>query len=73
MKRFYFIFKWVSGFFALLAFDLFVEGFVFEWLEWNGTTKNDWFFHPLVGSSFSVVFWIIGLYLSLYESKLSNE
>jgi hypothetical protein len=21
-----------------------MEGFVFEWLEWNGTTKNDWFF-----------------------------
>ncbi|SVA32936.1 uncharacterized protein METZ01_LOCUS85790 [marine metagenome] len=21
-----------------------MEGIVFEWLEWNGTTKNDWFF-----------------------------
>ena len=35
---------WVFGFFALLSFDLFVEAFVFEWLAWNSTTKNDWFF-----------------------------
>jgi len=21
-----------------------MEGIVFEWLEWNETTKNDWFF-----------------------------
>ena len=35
---------WVFGFFSLLAFDLFVEAFVFEWLAWNGTNKNDWFF-----------------------------
>ena len=35
---------WVFGFFALLSFDLFVEAFIFEWLEWNGTNKNDWFF-----------------------------
>ena len=35
---------WLFGFFALLSFDLFVEGFVFEWFAWNGTEKNDWFF-----------------------------
>jgi hypothetical protein len=35
---------WVFGFFALLSFDLFMEAFVFEWLSWNGTDKNDWFF-----------------------------
>ena len=35
---------WVFGFFSLLAFDLLVEAFVFEWLAWNGTNKNDWFF-----------------------------
>ena len=35
---------WVFGFFVFLSFDLFVEGFVFEWLAWNGTNKNDWFF-----------------------------
>ena len=28
----------------MLSFDLFMEGIVFEWLEWNGTVKNDWFF-----------------------------
>ena len=28
----------------LLAIDLFAEAIVFEWLQWNGTTKNDWFF-----------------------------
>jgi hypothetical protein len=39
-----FLLLWVFGFFALLSFDLFVEAFVFEWLEWNGTNKNDWFF-----------------------------
>jgi len=39
-----FLLIWVFGFFVLLSFDLFVEGFVFEWLEWNGTNKNDWFF-----------------------------
>ena len=26
-----------------LAFDLFVEAFIFEWLDWNGTNKNDCF------------------------------
>ena len=24
--------------------DVFAEAVVFEWLQWNGTTKNDWFF-----------------------------
>ena len=35
---------WAFGFFVLLSFDLFVEGFVFDWFAWNGTDKNDWFF-----------------------------
>lgn len=39
-----FALAWIFGFFSLLAFDLFVEAFVFEWLAWNGTNKNDWFF-----------------------------
>ena len=39
-----FFLTWIFGFFALLSFDLFVEAFVFEWLEWNGTNKNHWFF-----------------------------
>ena len=32
---------WVFGFFSLLAFDLSKEAFVFVWLTWNGTNKND--------------------------------
>ena len=44
MKLSNFILLWVFGFFALLSFDLFLEAFVFEWLSWNGTNKNDWFF-----------------------------
>ena len=38
-----FFLAWVFGFFALLSFDLFMEGIIFEKLDWNGTTKNDWF------------------------------
>jgi len=44
MKLSTFFLLWVFGFFLLLSFDLFVEAFVFEWLSWNGTDKNDWFF-----------------------------
>lgn len=44
MKPFHFFLFWFFGFFVLLSFDLFIEGIVFEWLQWNGTTKNDWFF-----------------------------
>ena len=44
IKPFHFFLIWVFGFFTLLSLDLFMEGLVFEWLEWNGTTKNDWFF-----------------------------
>lgn len=29
---------------VLLVVDLFAEFYVFEWLQWNGTDKNDWFF-----------------------------
>lgn len=32
------------GLILLFAIDLFAELVVFEWLDWNGTTKNDWFF-----------------------------
>lgn len=37
-------FHWLVGLALLLAIDLFAEAVVFEWLQWNGTTKNDWFF-----------------------------
>ena len=36
--------RWAVGVTALLAIDIFAEAVVFEWLEWNGTAKNDWFF-----------------------------
>ena len=35
---------WVTGIAALLVIDIIAEALVFEWLAWNGTTKNDWFF-----------------------------
>ena len=44
LKLHVFIPIWLFGFFVLLSFDLFMEGIVFEYLEWNGTDKNDWFF-----------------------------
>ena len=46
------------------TFDLFVEGFVFEWLEWNGTNKNDWFFVLWWGL---VVVWFLKGSISLYQ------
>jgi len=60
MKTVYFLILWVFGFFAWLAFDLFAEAFVFEWLEWNGTNKNDWFF---------VLWWGIVVSWSLYGAS----
>ena len=60
---------WVFGFFALLSFDLFMEGIVFEWLGWNGTTKNDWFFALWWG--FVVIWFLYGI-ISLYK-RLKNE
>jgi len=44
MRLLSFFFLWVFGFFLLLSIDLFFEAFVFNWLSWNGTDKNDWFF-----------------------------
>ena len=64
MKPFHFLLIWVFGFFALLSFDLFIEGIVFEWLEWNETAKNDWFFALWWG--FVVVWFIFGV-KTLYE------
>ena len=59
-----FFLTWVFGFFVLLSFGLFVEGFVFEWLRWNGTNKNDWFFALWWG----VVFvWFLKGSISLYQ------
>ena len=36
--------RWCLGAALLLTVDVFAEAVVFEWLQWNGTTKNDWFF-----------------------------
>ena len=61
MKNYFF--KWVFGFFVLLSLDLFMEGLVFEWLGWNRTIKNDWFFCIMVGIGSSMVyFWISNFY-----------
>jgi len=43
-SRLTFLLVWLLGFIALLVFDLLMELFAFEWLNWNGTGKNDWFF-----------------------------
>ena len=32
------------GFILLLSFISFVKHNVFDWLEWNGTDKNNWFY-----------------------------
>ena len=64
IKPFHFFLIWAFGFFTLLSLDLFMEGLVFDWLEWNGTTKNDWFFALWWG--FVVVWFIFGV-KTLYE------
>jgi len=43
LKSFSF-FNWITGFVVLLSLDFLFEGLIFEILNWNGTTKNDWFF-----------------------------
>ncbi|CAI8342114.1 MAG: hypothetical protein ACJ0O6_02340 [Candidatus Marisimplicoccus sp.] len=64
MKTFHFFLIWVFGFFVLLSFDLFMEGIVFSRLEWNGTTKNDWFF---------ALWWGIVAIWFLYGIKILHE
>ena len=59
MNKIKFFLIWIFGFFLLLSFDLFVEAFVFEWLEWNGTNKNDWFFALWWGTVF--IWFLYGL------------
>ena len=36
--------NWLLVLIGLIALDLFAETIIFEWLQWNETTKNDWFF-----------------------------
>ena len=68
MSKFKFFLLWVFGFFALLSFDLFVEAFVFGWLAWNGTDKNDWFF--VLWWGFVVVWFIYGIKRIFFENRL---
>jgi len=70
MKTVHFFLIWVFGFFVLFSFDLFMEGIVFEWLEWNGTEKNDWFFVLWWGV---VVVWFLYGVAHLYERTKSNR
>jgi hypothetical protein len=51
--------RWVVGVAVLLVIDLVAEALVFEWLAWNGTTKNDWFF---------VLWWLAVLAWTVYCS-----
>ena len=52
--------KWLLGVLLWFLFDLFMEAVVFEALEWNDTTKNDWFF---------ILWWIVFLFWLLYGLK----
>ena len=36
--------RWCIGAALLLIIDVVAEAVFFLWLQWNGTTKNDWFF-----------------------------
>ena len=65
MYKIKFFLFWVFGFFLLLSFDLFIEAFVFEWLEWNGTNKNDWFFALWWGA---VAIWFIYGFIHFYKT-----
>ena len=48
------MFLYPSGYSDFLFYYLliFLKGFVFEWLDWNGTRKNDWFFALWWGFNF---------------------
>ena len=52
--------NWLLVFMGLIVLDLFVEAFVFEWLKWNGTPKNDWFF---------ILWWLIVLMWFIYGAN----
>ena len=70
MKLSNFFLLWIFGFFLLLSFDLFVEAFVFEWLDWNGTNKNDLFFALWWGF---VVVWTLYGFLKFYFIRTESD
>jgi len=41
-----------------------MEGIIFEWLGWNGTMKNDWFFAMWWGL---VTVWFLYGIITLYQ------
>jgi len=62
-----FALKWLLAFLLLISLNVFMEAYVFEWLNWNGTTKNDWFF---------MLWWILvfawgGLWYAPYSKKIT--
>lgn len=70
-KRFFFV-QWIGGFLLWLIFDLLMEAFVFEWLAWNGTTKNDWFFISWWIGVFYWLGWGVVRFLSTDPWKKEN-
>ena len=64
MKPYSFFILWILGFVVLFVFDLFIEGVVFEWLELNGTTKNDWFFK---------VWWVALMMVILSSNQTTDQ
>ena len=59
-RTFKLITNWLLVFIGLIALDFFAEAFVFEWLQWNGTNKNDWFF---------MLWWILVFAWFIYGAK----
>ena len=49
---------------------IYLKAFVFEWLEWNGTNKNDWFFVLWWGL---VVVWFFKWFNFFVSKTINNE
>ena len=52
--------RWCLGAALLLIIDVFAEAVVFEWLQWNGTTQNDWFF---------LLWWLIAAGWTVFSAR----
>jgi len=52
--------NWLLVFLGFVALDLFAEAIIFEWLQWNGTTKNDWFF---------ILWWLVVFAWFIYGAR----
>lgn len=62
--------RWVVGVAVLLVIDIVAEALVFEWLAWNGTTKNDWFF---VLWWLAVLAWTVDCSLKVWHSACGSS